>query len=601
MWFAVLPDGEAGLAAVGMLRSRTTQVVEHASGRPWLIGQWPDDQLHLVRAGSTQAAVIGRCPITAHLAARLARMRHIEQIEQVAAGLPGSFHLAASAGGRTRVRGSASAVRRVFHARLAGATVAASRSDVLARAIGAPVDERVLAARLLPGGVVHPLEDACVWRGVSAVPADYGLSLEPDGRAFIRRWWRVPYPVLPLGEGALVVREALVAAVDSCTRDGGVLSADLSGGLGSTSLCHLAARGPARLVTIHCGGMDPGGDDGLWARRAAAGLPNATHLTVSRDELPLWFAGLGERPAALEEPSGWVRDAARLADLAGRMTTAGSRLHLMGGGGNELFSPLPCYLHDLIRRRPLTALMHLRQRRARWRQPWWTVLRALAEHTTHSAWLAARAGDLGTRPAPADPYSMAWGPALRMPTWATPAAVHAAREVLAGIAAADPPPLAPQRAQHTALLHARTSGNGIRRIDQATSRLGLTYTAPFLDDAVIEAALSVRPHERMALAPYKPLLTAAMDGIVPAPILNRRTKDEYGAGFHAGLGRHRVELLELFADSELARLGLIDTGVLRSALVGPHPQPDVMGPLSQTLACEIWLRSLTTTATGDPR
>ncbi|MEV6154096.1 asparagine synthase-related protein [Nonomuraea sp. NPDC052129] len=594
MWFAVLPDGEAGLAAAGVLLPGASQVIDHASGRPWLIGDWPGHQIRLAAAGAARVAVIGRCPVTAtDLALRLARISDVERIEQVVAGLTGSFHLVASIDGRVAVRGTASAVRRVFHARVRGVTVAASRSDVLAWATGGRIDERVLATRLLPSGVVGPLQDLGVWRDVSCLPPDRTLLIEPTGMTGIRTWWHPPEPALPLAEGATALREALTGAVDACTADGGTISADLSGGIDSTSLCFLAARGRASLITVHCEGMDPGNDDPAWAFRAATGLPDATHHVIGSDELPLWFAGLTEPQPSMEEPSGWVRDAARLADLAWRLSTAGSRLHLMGVGGDELFSALPPYLHDLVRDRPFTAPAHLRARRARWRSSWWRMLRALADRADHPAWLERCVADLSTTPAAADAYSMAWGPPLRMPPWATACAVHAARDVLAGIAAARPAPLSPLRAQHQTLLYARTGGAGLRQIDQATSRLGLPYAAPYLDDAVIEAALSVRPDERAGLGRYKPLLAASMDGVVPAEMLERSTKGEYGADFYAGWRRHRDSVLELFEASELGRLGLIDTGALRAALLGVHPRPHVMEPLSQTLACEIWLRSLT--------
>jgi len=82
----------------------------------------------VAQAGAARLAVIGRCPATAtELTALLGRISDVEQVEQVTRDLTGSFHLIASIGGRVRVRGSASAVRRVFHAQLGGATVAASR------------------------------------------------------------------------------------------------------------------------------------------------------------------------------------------------------------------------------------------------------------------------------------------------------------------------------------------------------------------------------------------------------------------------------------------------------------------------------------------
>ncbi|MFC5148261.1 asparagine synthase-related protein [Streptomyces aureoversilis] len=548
-------------------------------------------------------------------AARLARANHIDEVERFVDGPAGSFHLVAWAGGRGRVRGSASAVRRVFHARVGGVTVASDRCDVLAEVIGAPVDERVLAARLPAAGAVHSLDGRSIRRGVTAVPPDHCLLVEPDGRAVLRRWWQAPEPTLPLKEGAAALRGALSAAVDSCTAGGGTVSADLSGGLDSTSLCLLAARGPARLVTVHREATDPANDDADWTRRAVAALralpalPGAEHQHqhVGRDRIPLWFAGVNDSSyPPWEEPGTWVRDRARLGDLTRRMTAAGSRLHLTGYGGDELFTLTPRCLHDLVREHPFKAPAYIRAHRLRLRQPLTPLLRALAERTTYARWLT-RAADQLTTPlseASAPAPSLAWGPVLRMPPWATAEAVRYVQELLREASEAQAheatpgatDPLARQRAQHAAILYARATGSAVRRLDQATGRAGLPLAAPCLDDAVMDAVLSVRLHDRAAehgVPPTanKPVLLAAMRGIVPDPLLARTTKGDYSADFYAALRRHRGELLDLFEGSLLAGMGLIDPEPLRAALLGPHPTTHILTSLSRTVACETWLRA----------
>ncbi|MCG5214652.1 asparagine synthase-related protein [Streptosporangium soli] len=578
VWFAVLPDGAAGLAAARALSPHASQAIPHASGRPWLLGRWPREHVKLAVAGAVRVAVIGRCPATAtDLTPRLPPLREVEDVEQVVAGLPGSFHLVASVGGRVRVRGTASAVRRVFTARVGDATVAANRSDLLAEAIGPRVDERVLATRLLPSGSVHPLADASVWAGVTGVPPDHCLLIEPDGRSRTRRWWTAPAPALPLAEGSTVVRRALTAAIGSCTAGGGTISADLSGGLGSTSLCFLAVNGRARLVTAHVEEMDPPGDGGVWARRAAAALPAAEHLTATAGPVTHWSAGA----SPIEEPGDRMCERVIPAGLAERMIAKGSRLHLTGRGGDELFSPVPGYLHDLVRSRPLTALRHIHAQHVRERRPLWPLLRDLCERTSFERWLVATAGGLGASPATADPTSTAWGPVLSMPPWATPDAVLLARDLLGEIAGDAPRPLSPRRGQHAALRSVRTAGDRLRRLDQATSRTGLPHAAPYLDDAVIEAVLSVRVHERGSLP------VAVMKGIMPAPLPARRTKGVDGAAVRECHG----DLLELSDGSLLAGMGLIDAGALRDFLLGLPAQARVPASLARTLACEIWLRS----------
>jgi asparagine synthase (glutamine-hydrolysing) len=83
-----------------------------------------------------------------------------------------------------------------------------------------------------------------------------------------------------------------------------------------------------------------------------------------------------------------------------------------------------------------------------------------------------------------------------------------------------------------------------------------------------------------------------MRGIVPDESLARQTKANGSCDADPGLRRHRAELLALWEDSQLDRLGLIDAGALREVCTRPLPPHLEFGGLDQTVACEVWLRSL---------
>ncbi|MEV2256899.1 asparagine synthase-related protein [Streptomyces sp. NPDC050147] len=615
VWFTVLPDGESGVAAARLLRPWATKALTHHSGRPWLLGGWPDGRVTVGAAGARRVAVVGRCPVTVdELSMRAGRLRDIADVERIAHGLTGSFHLLASVDGSVRARGSVSGVRRLFHARVGGVTVAADRSDRLAAAIGAAPDERLLAAHLLSSPLSYPLDDLCVWQGVQALPSCDSLLIDAEGRARTQPWWTPPEPRLPWREGVPAVRAAMTAAVDACTAGGGTVSADLTGGLDSTSLCFLAAReqeparpAGAKLVTMRWQSIDPENDDATWAARATAALPDIEHITPAHDQSPRWYSGLTALTGdavPTDEPGPWVRDGARMAEQCRLMTGRGSRLHLMGVGGDELFSTFPPHLHDYVRRDPLAAYSRIRTQRASQHWPLGQLLRQLADRRTFGQWLTAWADGLTApqKPSPALARlapSMAWGADLRMPPWATRDAAEAVRSLLRE-AAATAEPLAAERGQHTALACVRTGGRGLRQLDQVTSRQGLEQAAPYLDDRVIEAALAIRVAERSTPGRYKPVLAEAVRGIVPDDVLRRNTKGEYSTDFHAALHHSRAGLVELFDGSWLGRAGLIDDAAIRAALLAVHPSPEGLRSLSSSLGAEIWIPSVTAITEGAP-
>ncbi|MGW7052315.1 lasso peptide isopeptide bond-forming cyclase [Streptomyces sp. NPDC054887] len=590
--FTVFSDREDAAAVARSFSRPGHRSLTHASGRPWLVGQWHDDEVVAARSGHTELAVIGCCPIdAAELERRAGRLRDLSELDALARSLPGSFHLVASYDGRLRVQGTASGLRLVFHASVDGVHVASTRADVLAGVLGSAPDEQQLAVRLL-WPVPHPLAEAPMWRGVTAVSPEDALIVAADGRTVRHsRWWSPPEPVRTLTDGAPLVRDALVTAVDARTRQGGVVSCDLSGGLDSTSICFLANRSPARVVASTWPGRDPADTDLYWAEQAAKSMPGIDHVVWDADASPLVYEDLLTVDDLLDEPTIGVMDRSRVLHHLPAMADRGSRLHLTGIGGDHVAWCSEAYYHRLLRTRPLFALSRLRGFRALWQWPLSGTARALADSRPYGKWLADSVTGLRD-PLPATVgTSLGWGMPPRLFDWVTPDAEHAARKALRE-AAANAVPLHPDRGLHADLEQIRACTRIIRQWDRMAARAGVPMASPFLDDRVIEACLAVRPSERVTPWQYKPLLTRAMSGIVPDACLRRTNKAAASMDASNGLREHRSDLLALWSDSRLEQAGLVDGNALRRLAQRPGTPELRDAILYSTIAAEVWLRGL---------
>ncbi|MFI9544241.1 lasso peptide isopeptide bond-forming cyclase [Streptomyces sp. NPDC052016] len=590
--FAVFTD-RADAAAVACSFARPgSRTLPHASGRPWLVGRWHDDEVVTARAGDAALALIGCCPVDADELRRwAARLRDLAELDAMARSLPGSFHLVAALDGRVRVQGTASGLRLVFHAEIDGVRVAASRADTLACALGLEPDAGELAVRLL-WPAPYPLSETSLWPAVTAVPPQDAVVVAADGRtARHTRWWTPPEPVRPLAEGAPLIRAALEEAVDARTRQGGVVSCDLSGGLDSTSVCFLAARSPARVVAGTWPGRDPADTDLYWAERAAGHLPQVEHVVWDADASPLVYDDLLGIDDLLDEPTIGVMDRSRVLHHLPALAARGSRLHLTGIGGDHVAWCSEAYYHRLVRTRPLFGLRQLRGFRALWQWPLGGTIHALADSRPYRTWLADAADRLRDPAPPSVATGLGWGMAPRLFGWVTADAERSARRALLD-AAATAEPLHPDRGMHADLVQIRSTTRVIRQWDRMAARAGLPMASPFLDDRVIEACLSVRPDERVTPWRYKPVLTAAMSGVVPEACLRRATKATASMDASDGLREHRADLLALWEDSRLERLGLVDGAELRRLALRPASPGLSAAILYSTIAAEVWLRGL---------
>jgi asparagine synthase (glutamine-hydrolysing) len=591
-WFVVLPDREVAPAVAAALSPQAAQAISHPSGRPWLLGRWAEGTVTTARAGPNSVVLIGQHMETAdRLAAAAGRARTVADLDPLAASLAGSCHLVASVAGQVRVQGTVTGVRRVFHAAVDGRSIAADRADVLAHLLGLGLDEARLAVHLLEPPILYPLAGQPVWRGVELLPGHRYLVLDGDGRPRSVRWWSPPEPVVPMGEGATLLREALTDAVAVRTSGRRLVSCDL-GGVDSTAICSMAAHQEAKVVAYTAASPDPLADDVAWAARTVAGLGGVEHHVIPAEEMPLVYHGLLGMADQLDEPCGDAVDRDRWLTIVHRAAARGSRLHLTGMGGDELLYGSLAHLHGLMRTNPRVALRHLRGFAAKYRWPRGQVLRQLSDSSPYHAWLARVADTLTVRRPPMDGPLLDWGFMPRLPPWMAPAAVQEVRALIRAEAVARTQPLGSGRGQHRELETMRFVSRIARQLDQMAASVGVTLAAPYYDDRVIEAGLAVRPEERVTPWRYKPLIVEAMRGIVPEESLARQTKANGTCDEDPGLRRHRDELLALWDDSRLGRLGLIDAAALREFCAGPVPPDLQFGVLYQTVACEVWLRAL---------
>jgi asparagine synthase (glutamine-hydrolysing) len=587
-WFVVLPDCEPARRIVERLSRFATRCVSHASGRPWLLGDWAAEDAVTVAAGDLRVVVLGRSGPDVRTA--LGRLRRLSDLDGLAGGPTSGCHVLASLDGTVRVQAPVFGARRLFHAVAGEVTVAADRAHTLAWLSGAGLDDGQLAARLAYGGLPHPLAHGSVWREVHGLAGHDALYLCPDGGSRTTRWWRAPAPVLSAAEGAAGLRQALLDAVASRIRPGEAVAADLSGGLDSTSVCFAAAAAGADLRTVTIRWTGEYNEDVRWARLAAEQLSVVAGLVYEPDQLPTYLTGVDRRWQPSDEPTLLPRGEAQRRAVAADLLDVGAQVYLCGHGGDAMVHAPWHHLRDTFRRRPLLALRHAAGYRAMARWSFGDTVRALADSRPYRKWLAGLADDLAGEPT-AGGAPRGWGDGLWLPPWSGSGALDAAAAALLS-AARTARPLAGTRGQHARIQAMQASGRQARQLEQASSLTGLPILAPFCDDRVAAACLAVRPDETRSPWDYKPLLKAAMRDLVPPRSLSRTTKDHATGEWYRGLRAHRRALIDLADGSLLAERGLVRPDALRAALTSPETLRTPTVALEQTVWLECWLRDL---------
>jgi asparagine synthase (glutamine-hydrolysing) len=144
-----------------------------------------------------------------------------------------------------------------------------------------------------------------------------------------------------------------------------------------------------------------------------------------------------------------------------------------------------------------------------------------------------------------------------------------------------------------ALRSIRQSGGDFCRLNLAAPR-GMMLTHPYQDPRVLSLGLGIQSRVRpQPGGGQKPILAAAMRGILPECILSRPSKVHFNEVYYMGLSCNLRRMEALIEEARVDDLGFLDKGALldcmqRAALGNAGDAPS-MSAMDRTLSLLLWL------------
>jgi asparagine synthase (glutamine-hydrolysing) len=458
----------------------------------------------------------------------------------------------------------------LYYARTSRGLVLASEIKALLtrRDVSRELDLEALDQFLTYEYVISP---RTIFRHIRRLPAAHYLKFQ-GGELTIHRYWdAAAIAVRPwrVEDAVPALQAALARAVDSQMMSDVPLGVFLSGGVDSTTVVAFMSQAAARrgvTVNTFSMGFDDGSYDELpYARRAASAFgTNHREGRVTPD-----VAALFDRLVVhLDEPFGDVSLFPTY--LVSRLAREHVTVALGGDGGDELFGGYDTYQAQRLAARlerflpqgaarAIDAVAAMVPPTERKKGLVNSLKRFLAGYAhaprelAHYRWM--------TFAHPALKRSL-YSPRLREATAA--ADVH--REVREALGARGDDAI---NRQLYADLVIYLADDILVKVDRMSMATSLETRAPFLDVDVMELAFSMPGDFKVRGGQRKWILARALEGLVPAPILERR-KEGFSIPLKQWLRRELTPLVDrLLAPERLARRGLFVPSAVER-LVGEH-------------------------------
>lgn len=331
----------------------------------------------------------------------------------------------------------------------------------------------------------------------------------------------------------------------------------LSGGLDSSIVACSLAQAGGKFACVNFATASPDGDERHFAREVASTFGLALREVFEAKGAKLVPPGRstfrpGTNPLLLPFEEAVSRAAEEL----------GAQLLVDGAGGDNLFCHLTSaapVLDALIWGGPREAVRTIGAIALRANASWWEVVRAAEKRTRRRAVWKENLTFLNRSAQLNKPDPHPW---------------------LTGLAQVPPG----KREHVEALVHIQ------HFLDRRGSELPLLH--PLLAQPLLELCLRIPSWLWMRGGRDRAVARDAFRDLVPAPILNRRTKGSLMGLFYRSFGLLQHQMIDLLLTGELNANGIIDARALEASIAsGKAVQGDQQLRISEMVALELWLQS----------
>jgi asparagine synthase (glutamine-hydrolysing) len=572
-----------------------------ASTPLWVCGFWQESQLIQVTEGHVRLTLIGNCLASHEKIVIAFRNAVLKGDYNELTTLGGSYNTIIHDEVGIHIFTDIAGLKPVYYALYKNYIVYSSCSIALNELTGAKVSHNWLATNLIFPGIRDLVRSQSPFEGVKSVPPGHVLQIFREN-LICKKYWTEPHGNEDFLEVAQKLRERLINAVEARACLYKSITSDLSGGLDSTSLSLLAARKLAtqerKLHTITVKNTSSNdNEDFTWAQHAISFYSNIHPIIIDNYEFSSPFSDLEKIPL-IDEPSEVVISISKFRRMMEIVREQNSRLHLNGEGGDAVLSGSKTYLIDLFRRAQFkTFIKHAYGWAKLFRCSPVSIINGTIKFSSISYrnWLSQQAKRLIEQTEGKNSILeifLGWSSPAKGINLYTKEALYLVASELSKYATVATS-FSGGQGQHCSICDIHRIADRARGLQQIAEEYEVNLEFPYLDPLVVDACLQTKLEERTTPFRYKPLLYEALHNDLPNSVLNRTNKVSYIADIYTGIKKNLDNLNELFINSKLSNIGLINRQEIDSTLMKLSiGLPSNFEQFCTIVTTELWLRKV---------
>ncbi|WP_194830718.1 asparagine synthase-related protein [Laceyella tengchongensis] len=390
----------------------------------YVCGDWKEHEVQVFDFPFGKFVFLGECLATKHEIEKILLREGSKESPHYhsLAHLPGNFNLIVLAADEMFLYSDMSALRPIYYSNQENYVIFASTSLPIQQLIEAPLESDRVIMSFICAGMTEFTHQISLFQGINRVPPITALHLSPCQHRLVRYWQ--PKLVMTLEEATIPFRQGIMQSIHRRLHNVERVSAEVSGGLDSTTLALVVAdklqERHRNLIGLTLKSPSPHeAEDVNLAVEACQSRNNIDHLLLEPHEYPLPYESMDEVPLT-DEPIVFLTTYGWIYSLLERARLFGSELHISGDGGDNVLVASYTYLTDLCRFKKLGSFLKHTYgwSRVKYESPWKWIWRAYKLRTTpYTQWIQDQVALLYKEPNRDDRFGWSGSPVLT--SWLT--------------------------------------------------------------------------------------------------------------------------------------------------------------------------------------
>ncbi|HFI0278616.1 TPA: asparagine synthase-related protein, partial [Streptococcus suis] len=448
------------------------------------------------------------------------------------------------------------------------------------------------ALRIANFDTVYPFTELTPWENVKLLNSRK-ILVALEGQVKQEFLWRSNGGNKKISEVAGELSKNVNSVLQEYLKNQIKISADLSGGLDSTSLCYFCKDLGIELNTIFLSPEDGGDSDVVWSERASRDvsaehvvLPYSSTVTLSAlDPIAIYEA----LPFGPSESFRYINLARKIIEIGLENDIS---IHINGHGGDELFGPLSTMAWSLYHSNYPNRIRNLYGFARLNKFNLFKFFKSLVDKTS----LSDNLRDLDCQKVEQVDFDIKYSSKWISSPLVTSFVTQTARELITSCATSyaeqDIESYSDDKSIHKILEEVETHSLLLRDLNaMVPNNHSFRFLSPYTDYNVVESALKYNIDERFNAKVTKPMLAEIRPSSMSLEYFQRRDKGEYSKLTFIEYSNRKKILQQIFSEEcMIYKLGLVDRVKLLESLNRFSADGELLENVMRIQIIEYWLR-----------